>query len=57
MPLPKHSYTFLQKDIYDKERPIKCVNAGDFMKRNIDSIRNAVDNDLFWAHWTSLNTI
>lgn len=47
MPLPKHSFTFLQKDIYDKERPIKCVNAGDFLKRNTDSIRNAVDNDLF----------
>lgn len=47
--LPKHTYTFLKKDISDEEQPIKCVNASDYLKRNTDSIRNAVDNDLFSA--------
>lgn len=45
--LPKHSYVFLKKDIYDIEQPIKCINPSDYLKRNTDSLRNAVDNDLF----------
>lgn len=47
LPLPKHTYTFLKKDIYDTEEPIKCLSASDFLKRNTDSLRNAVENDLF----------
>lgn len=47
MPLPKHSFYFLRKDPYDKEEPIKCINASQYLKRNTDSVRNAVDNDLF----------
>lgn len=47
MPLPKHTYTFLKKDVKDTEIPIKCVNAAEYLKRNTDSLRNAVDNDLF----------
>ena len=47
LPLPKHTYTFLKKDINDESQPIKCVYASDFLKRNTDSIRNAFDNDLF----------
>lgn len=47
MQLPKHSFTFLKKDIMDEEMPIKCVNAGDFLKRNTDSLKHAVENDLF----------
>ena len=27
--------------------PIKCVYASDYLKRNTDSIRRAIDNDLF----------
>ena len=45
--LPKHAFTFLKKDIYDEETPIKCVSASEFLKRNTDSLRNAVENDLF----------
>lgn len=47
MQLPKHTYTFLKKDIHDAEEPIKCVNPAKYLKRNTDSLRNAVDNDLF----------
>lgn len=47
MQLPKHAFTFLKKDIYDEERPIKCVNAAQFLKRNTDSLKHAVENDLF----------
>ena len=47
MQLQKHAYTFLKKDITDEEHPIVCLNAGDFLKRNTDSLRRAVENDLF----------
>ena len=47
MPLPKHSFTFLRKNIDDEEFPIECINASDLLKRNTDSLRNAVENDLF----------
>lgn len=47
LPLPKHSFIFLKKDVYDIETPIKCVSASEFLKRNTDSLRNAVENDLF----------
>lgn len=47
LPLPKHAFVFLKKDVYDEETPIKCVHASDFLKRNTDSLRNAVENDLF----------
>lgn len=49
LPLPKHTYVFLRKDIADEAQPIKCVYASDYLKRNTDSVRNAVDNDLFSA--------
>lgn len=47
MILPKHSFTFLKKDQGDKEQPIKCISASQYLKRSTDSLRNAVDNDLF----------
>jgi AAA15 family ATPase/GTPase len=47
MQLPKHAYTFLKKDMTDEEHPIVCLNAGDYLKRNTDSLRKAVENDLF----------
>lgn len=47
LPLPKHSFMFLKKDIDDSEQPIKVISASQYLKRNTDSIRNAVDNDLF----------
>lgn len=45
--LPKHSFTFLKKEIYDEEQLIKCVYVSDYLKRSTDSVRRAVDNDLF----------
>ena len=45
--LPKHSFNFLKKDDDDINEPIKIVNASKYLKRNTDSLRNAVDNDLF----------
>lgn len=47
MQLPKHSFTFLKKDLSDEELCIKCINAAEFLKRNTDSLKNAVENDLF----------
>lgn len=49
LPLPKHSFCFLKKDCLDAEQPIKCVSASRYLKRNTDSLRNAVENDLFSA--------
>lgn len=47
LPLPKHSFVFLRKDCKDSFQPIKCISASKYLKRNTDSLRNAVDNDLF----------
>ncbi len=45
--LPKHSFVFLRKELINSEYVIKCVEASHFLKRNTDSLRNAVENDLF----------
>lgn len=45
--LPKHSFLFLQKDMNDKDEPIKCISASTLLKRNTDCLKNAVENDLF----------
>ena len=47
MDLPKHTYTFLRKDITNTECPITCIEASALLKRGTDSLRNAVENDLF----------
>lgn len=47
MQLPKHSFTFLKKDTSDINMPIKCISASDFLKRSTDSLKHAVENDLF----------
>lgn len=47
MNLPKHSFMFMRKRTYDDEHEIECVNASDFLKRNTDSLKKAVENDLF----------
>lgn len=49
MDLPKHTFTFLRKNILDTECPITCVDASSLLKRNTDSLRGAVENDLFSA--------
>lgn len=47
MNLPKHTFTFLRKDINNVDQPITCIEASSLLKRNTDSLRNAVENDLF----------
>lgn len=47
MNLPKHAFTFLRKDVDDAEQPITCVDASSLLKRSTDSLRNAVENDLY----------
>lgn len=47
MQIPKHSFTFLKKNVFDEETPIKCISASEYLKRNTDSLKCAVENDLF----------
>ncbi|MGI5946315.1 MAG: AAA family ATPase [Lachnospiraceae bacterium] len=47
LPLPKHSFTFLKKDSLDDAMPIKCIDVSRYLKHSTDSLKNAVDNDLF----------
>ena len=48
MDIPKHSFAFLRRDeTYDNH--ISCVFASDFLKKNTDSLKNAVENDVFSA--------
>ena len=47
MNLPKHAFTFLRKDLTNTEQPISCISASSLLKRNSDSLKNAVENDLF----------
>lgn len=47
IPLPKHSFTFLKKVNEYEEKKIVAVDASSYLKKNTDSLRNAVDNDLF----------
>ncbi len=47
MNLPKHTFTFLRKNVLDEDFPITCVEASSLLKRSTDSLRNAVENDLF----------
>lgn len=47
MNLPKHAFTFLRKNVNDEEHPITCIDASSLLKRNTDSLKNAVENDLF----------
>lgn len=45
--LPKHSYTFLRKQLEDGAYKVSAISASEVLKRNTDSIRNAVENDVF----------
>lgn len=47
MDFPKHSFVFLRKDISNEEYPIQIEYASHYLKRNTDSLRNAVENDMF----------
>ena len=45
--LPKHSFTFLKKEVIDGENKVTAVPASSLLKKNTDSVRSAVDNDMF----------
>lgn len=45
--LPKHSYMFLRKQFEDGFYKVSAVSASDVLKRNTDSLRCAVENDVF----------
>lgn len=45
--LPKHSYAFLRKAVVDDKCHVSVMYASDILKRNTDSIRCAVENDMF----------
>ena len=44
---PKHSFLFMRKDVNNTDSPITCIEASALLKRSTDSLRNAVENDLF----------
>ena len=45
--LPKHTFVFLKKVSEDGNWKVKAVSASDYLKRNTDSVRSAVENDVF----------
>lgn len=47
MDLPKHAFTFLRKTFDGTEYQISCVSASSLLKRSSDSLKNAVENDMF----------
>lgn len=47
LPLPKHSFNFLKKETFEDGQVISIINAANYLKKSTDSLRNAVDNDLF----------
>lgn len=46
MNLPKHTFAFLRRSM-DEENRISCIYASEYLKKNTESLRNAVENDLF----------
>ena len=47
MNLPKYNYVFLRKHLEEGVYQISAVSASDVLKRNTDSLRCAVENDVF----------
>ena len=45
--LPKNSYVFLRKHLKEGIYQVPAVFASDVLKRNTDSLRCAVENDVF----------
>ena len=45
--LPKHAYTFLKKEIIDGKNLVTAIPASKLLKKNTDSVRGAMDNDMF----------
>ena len=45
--LPKHSFTFLRKEVVEGKCEVMAISASKILKKNTDSVRIAVDNDMF----------
>lgn len=45
--LPKHSFAFLRKNIEDGTFRVSVIFASELLKRNTDSVRCAMENDVF----------
>ena len=45
--LPKNSYVFLRKHLEEGVYQVSAVSVLDVLKRNTDSLRCAVENDVF----------
>ena len=46
--IPKHAFAFLRKKITEGEcEEVTVIYASDILKRNTDSVRHAVENDVF----------
>jgi hypothetical protein len=45
--LPKHAYMFLRKKLDDDKYRVTVISASEILKRNTDSLRSAVENDVF----------
>lgn len=45
--LPKHAFAFLRKEIDGGEYKVTVIFASDILKRNTDSVKCAMENDVF----------
>ena len=45
----KHAFAFLKKEIDQNEYKVSVTFASDILKRNTDSVRCAMENDVFRA--------
>ena len=45
--LPKHTFAFLRKEIDEGEYKVTVTFASDILKRNTDSVKCAMENDVF----------
>jgi ABC-type Mn2+/Zn2+ transport system ATPase subunit len=45
--LPKHTFAFLKKEISDGEYRVTATFASDYLKRNTDSVKCAMENNVF----------
>ena len=45
--LPKNGYVFLRKHLEEGVYQVSAVSVSDVLKRNTDSLRCAVENDVF----------
>jgi hypothetical protein len=45
--LPKHAFGFLRRECDGADYDISVMYASEVLKRNTDSVRNAVENDVF----------